>query len=86
MCDFWDTVLHLPGRYRRDPFQVRASFHDKTPLTAAPLSRWVALWTADVRKRHVGAKADLRQAGRQSESRRRSTAASTAAAPTSPTA
>jgi hemoglobin len=59
MCDFWDTVLHRPGRYRRNPFQMRASLHDHAPLTAAHLSRWAALWTATFEKRHVGAKAEL---------------------------
>jgi hemoglobin len=61
MCGFWDTVLHRPGRYRRNALRVHASLHDKTPLTAAHLSRWVALWTATVDGRHVGAKADLDQ-------------------------
>jgi hemoglobin len=59
MCDFWDTVLHRPGRYRCNALRVHTSLHDKTPLTAAPLSRWVALWIATVEKRHVDAKADL---------------------------
>ena len=61
MCDFWDTVLHRPGRYRRNPLQMHTSLHDKDPLTATQLSRWVALWTATFEKRHVGAKADLDQ-------------------------
>lgn len=61
MCGFWDTVLHRPGRYRRNALRVHASLHDKTPFTAAHLSRWVALWTATVEERQVGAKSDLDQ-------------------------
>ena len=58
MGDFWDTILHRPGRYRCNALRVHTSLHDKTPLTAAPLSRWVALWTATVDVCHAGVKAD----------------------------
>jgi truncated hemoglobin YjbI len=61
MCDCWDTVLHRPGRYRCNALRVHTSLHDKTRLTAAHLSRWVALWTATFDERHVGLKADLDQ-------------------------
>lgn len=61
MCDFWDTVLHRSGRYRRNAPRVHTPLHDKTPLTAAHLSRRVTPWTATVDERHVGAKADLDQ-------------------------
>jgi hemoglobin len=90
MCDFWDTVLHRRGRYRRNPFQVCASLHDKAPLTAAHLSRWVALWTATCDGRHVGAKADLAKLAKLAKLGNQNRVVvqppSTAAAPTSSTA
>ena len=58
MVDFWMTVLFRTGDYKRNLLQVHVDLHERTPLTAAHLDRWLVLWEQTVRELFAGEVAD----------------------------
>lgn len=66
MCDFWESVLFVPGRYRGNALAPHVTLHRMTPLGSEHFGRWLALWTRTVDELFEGEKAELAkvQAGR----------------------
>ncbi|MEU2282517.1 group III truncated hemoglobin [Streptomyces sp. NPDC013178] len=58
MADFWESALLSPGVYRRNALRAHRELHARSPLRAEHFDRWLALWTATVRRRHRGPVAD----------------------------
>ena len=54
MRDFWMTVLFRTATYRRNLLAVHATLHERAPLTAKHLDRWLSLWTQTAREEFAG--------------------------------
>ncbi len=58
MVDFWMTVLFRAGLYDGNVLDVHVALHDRHPLTAELLDRWLETWTATVSDTFAGEVAD----------------------------
>ena len=59
MTDFWMTVLFRTGEYRRNLLKVHVDLHERAPLTALHLDRWLSLWTQTTRAEFAGDVAEM---------------------------
>lgn len=59
MTDFWMTVLFRTGKYRRNLLKVHVDLHERAPLTAGHLDRWLSLWTETTRAEFAGDVAEM---------------------------
>lgn len=54
MCDFWESVLFRAGLYHGSTLPAHRHVHNRNPLSANHLLRWLALWNATVDQMYSG--------------------------------
>jgi hemoglobin len=59
IADFWESVLFGARGYATNVMAIHQHIHALSPVSAAHLDRWVALFTASVDGHYAGAKATL---------------------------
>ena len=60
--DFWETLLFGAGSYQkhgRNPLQVHAALHQKSPLLFEHFQRWLEIFTECVDETFAGERADF---------------------------
>jgi len=60
--DFWETLLFGTGNYQkhgRNPLQVHAVLHQKSPLSAKHFRRWLELFRETIDKSFAGERAEF---------------------------
>jgi hemoglobin len=60
--DFWETMLFGTGDYRRhgrNPLQIHAGLHEKSPLSAKHFRRWLEIFQQTVDESFAGTRADF---------------------------
>ena len=66
IADFWESVLFSTRGYAANVMAIHQHIHTLSPVTAAHLNRWVALFTATVDRHFQGQKATLMKQRAQS--------------------
>ena len=60
--DFWETLLFGTGNYQkhgRNPLQIHAVLHQKSPLTTKHFRRWLEIFRETVDETFAGTRADF---------------------------
>jgi len=60
--DFWETLLFGTSNYQkhgRNPLQVHAVLHQKSPLSAKHFRRWLELFRETIDKSFAGERAEF---------------------------